>query len=68
MAISIFFFSILDLVRINSWILYKNTTGTNISRKDFLFRLAEELTFDCKLSRQELTIQQFLLKKNPPNT
>lgn len=38
------FFNILDLVGINSWILYKNLTGKNISRKDFLFRLAEELT------------------------
>ena len=39
------FFNILDLAKINSWILYKNTTGKNISRKDFLFRLVEELTF-----------------------
>ncbi|XP_050453253.1 piggyBac transposable element-derived protein 4-like [Cataglyphis hispanica] len=37
------FFNILDLAGINCWILYKNTTGENISRKDFLFRLAKEL-------------------------
>ncbi|CAD1479151.1 unnamed protein product [Heterotrigona itama] len=37
------FFNILDLAGINSWILYKETTGENISRKDYLFQLAEEL-------------------------
>jgi len=37
------FCNILDLGAINAWILYKECTGTNISRKDFLFQLAEEL-------------------------
>lgn len=47
------FFNILDLAGINSWILYKNTTGENISRKDFLFRLAEELASEYQTSRQK---------------
>ena len=48
------FFNILDLAGINSWVLYKNATGKNISRKDFLFRLAEELTFDFQSSSQKI--------------
>ena len=42
------FYNILDLAGINAWILYKETTGENISRKDFLFQLAEELAGDYK--------------------
>lgn len=38
------FFNILDFAGINAWILYKETTGINISRKRFLFYLAKELT------------------------
>lgn len=37
------FFNILDLAALNAWILYKETTGENISRQEFLFQLAEEL-------------------------
>lgn len=37
------FYNILDLTAINAWILYKETTQVNISRKDFIFQLAEEL-------------------------
>lgn len=48
------FFNILDLAGINSWILYKETTGENISRKNFLFRLAEELAAEYNSSKQIL--------------
>ncbi|XP_066590647.1 uncharacterized protein [Prorops nasuta] len=37
------FYNILDLAAISAWILYKETTQVNISRKDFLFQLTEEL-------------------------
>ena len=37
------FFNILDLVAINAWILYKECTRSKISRKEFIFCLAEEL-------------------------
>ena len=37
------FFNILDLVAINAWILYKEYTRSKISRKEFIFCLAEEL-------------------------
>ena len=37
------FYNILDLATINAWILYKETTQVNISRKDVIFQLAEEL-------------------------
>ncbi|XP_033319032.1 uncharacterized protein LOC117216437 [Bombus bifarius] len=47
------FFNILDLAGINAWILYKETTGEQISRKDFMFQLAEELVADNEKSRIE---------------
>ncbi|XP_076179606.1 uncharacterized protein LOC143152895 [Ptiloglossa arizonensis] len=37
------FFNILDLAGINSWILYQETTGLELSRQSFLLRLADEL-------------------------
>uniref|UniRef100_A0A1A9V4W5 DDE_Tnp_1_7 domain-containing protein n=1 Tax=Glossina austeni TaxID=7395 RepID=A0A1A9V4W5_GLOAU len=37
------FFNILDLAGINASILYKETTGAEISRQKFLFQLVEEL-------------------------
>ena len=45
------FFNILDLAGINARILYKNTTGEHISRKEFLFRPAEELASEYQISR-----------------
>lgn len=37
------FYNILDLAGINAWVLYKEITKENVSRRDFLLRLAEEL-------------------------
>ena len=42
------FYNILDLAVINAWIIYKETTGVNISRKNFIFQLAEELSGDYR--------------------
>lgn len=47
------FFNILDLAGINTWILYKQTTGENISRQDFLLKLAEELSSDFREARKQ---------------
>lgn len=38
------FFNVLDLVGINSWILYRKTTNSKISRRQFLLDLGKELT------------------------
>lgn len=51
------FFYILDLAGINAWVLYKETTGGEITRQEFLFQLAEELAIEY---------QQELGKKNQP--
>ena len=52
------FFNILDLVGINAWILYKETTGERISRQDFLLKLAENLAADFieehQLSKEDI--------------
>lgn len=37
------FYNILDLVLINAWVLYKESTGEKISRHRFSRKLAEEL-------------------------
>ena len=42
------FFNILDLAAINARILYKECTRSKISRKEFIFCLAEELTEENK--------------------
>ncbi|XP_043597817.1 piggyBac transposable element-derived protein 4-like [Bombus pyrosoma] len=47
------FFNILDLASIDAWILYKETTGEQISRKEFMFQLADELAADNEKSRVE---------------
>ena len=52
-------FNILDLAGINAWILYKETTGEQISRKDFMFQLADELAADNVKSRIELRPSEF---------
>jgi hypothetical protein len=36
-------FNILDLTAINAWVIYKESTGINIKRRDFILNLAEEL-------------------------
>ena len=38
------FFNILDLATINAWVLYNETCGENISRKDFEFQLISRRT------------------------
>ena len=45
------FFNILDLAGINAWILYREITGEQISRKEFMFQLADELAADNEKSR-----------------
>lgn len=37
------FFNVLDLAAINSWIVYKESIGINIERRDFILKLADEL-------------------------
>ncbi|GFV88995.1 putative DD41D transposase [Trichonephila clavipes] len=46
-------FNILDLAGINSWVLYRETTGEKISRQQFLFQLAEELVEDFQHEQKE---------------
>jgi hypothetical protein len=37
------FFNILDLAGVNAWIIYKTKTGSNLSRRKFLFELSQKL-------------------------
>lgn len=52
------FFNILDLAAINAWILYKEVTGMQIERKQFLFQLAEQLSADFTTEREKHSSQQ----------
>ena len=49
------FFNVLDLAAINAWILYKETTGIQIQRKQFLFQLAEQLATEYTNARQKIS-------------
>lgn len=59
------FFNILDLAAINAWILYTETTGENISRKEFLFQLAEELSTKYDDPSE---LENFNLSKSPESS
>ncbi|KAK2580001.1 hypothetical protein KPH14_010766 [Odynerus spinipes] len=52
------FFNILDLAAINAWILYKEVTGIQIERKQFLFQLAEQFSADYTTEREKHSSQQ----------
>ncbi|XP_014614562.1 PREDICTED: uncharacterized protein LOC106792604 [Polistes canadensis] len=52
------FFNILDLAAINAWILYKEVTRIQIERKQFLFKLAEQLSVNYTTERQKNSSQQ----------
>lgn len=65
------FFNILDLAGINAWILYRQTTGENISRQDFLLQLAVELAADFREARgqqKERTNTKGTLPKSTTNS
>ena len=47
------FFNIIDLAGFNAWILYKETSGINISRQQFLLQVAEELAEEYNEILQE---------------
>ncbi|KAL2729155.1 piggyBac transposable element-derived protein 4-like [Vespula maculifrons] len=45
------------ILGINVWILYKETIGENISKKDFLFQLAEQLSGDYKNLTKQFSVK-----------
>lgn len=45
------FYNILDLAGINAWVLFKEVTGKSITRRDFLLKLATELSDPYVASR-----------------
>ena len=45
------FFNILNIVIINSWVLFKDVNKSKISRRDFIIKLVEELSETTKVSR-----------------
>jgi hypothetical protein len=55
------FYNLLDICGINSWILYKECTGSKISRRNFLLKLGEEL---CLIHSQNFN--QVLPPPMPP--
>lgn len=52
------FFNMLDLLAINSYILYKNITGKTLSRRKFILMLVEDLLGDNKKMPQEKTTRK----------
>lgn len=49
------FYNILDFAGINSWVLFREATGSKISRRDFIIQLAEQLRDGHLRNRQEAT-------------
>lgn len=47
------FYNLLDLAGINSFILFRKTTGSRISRREFLFQLSKELRRDVQQNTPE---------------
>lgn len=61
------FFNILDMAAINSWIVYKETTSINISRKNYSKELAKSLrkTYkEKKNSVQNIQVQRYTDQSN----
>src|SRR5882757_5751585 len=46
------FYNTLDLVAINAWVLYKETTGKIITHRKFILKLCEELRADYELTKR----------------
>uniref|UniRef100_A0A1A9UGH8 PiggyBac transposable element-derived protein domain-containing protein n=1 Tax=Glossina austeni TaxID=7395 RepID=A0A1A9UGH8_GLOAU len=61
-------FNILDLAGINVWILYKQTTGENISRQDFLLKLAVEFAADFREARGQPKANTNMKRSLPKST
>ncbi|MGH0155464.1 UNVERIFIED_CONTAM: hypothetical protein FKN15_029124 [Acipenser sinensis] len=65
------FYNVLDLAAINSFVLYKECTGENISRRDFILKLATELRqkhFDQKTAKQQGNAAQSGFSAAPSDT
>lgn len=56
-GLSKYVFNILDLANINTWIFFKDATGIQIQRKQFLFQLAEEPLADYRAARQNKSLE-----------
>ena len=52
------FCNYLDIIGVNSWIIYRKKYDPNISRRDFLFQLCEQLTITNRREEAEEHIQQ----------
>ena len=48
------FFNCLDLAALNAWVLYREVTGSNISRRNFLLKLVTSL---CGYDEENVQIQ-----------
>jgi hypothetical protein len=57
------FFNILDMGGINSWIIFKKNTGINMSRRNFIRQLAEQLTGYSHESTQPTEMNEKLDKR-----
>ena len=50
------FYNLLDFCAINAWVLYKETTNYNISRRKFLIQLVHQLCQDSKDIETEMKV------------
>jgi len=57
------FYSVTDLAIINSWVLYKETSRSKSSRREYMQRVAEEL---CGTSRNNQSDELAEREQEPP--
>ena len=50
------FFNILDIASVNSWVLFKEVNGSNISRRKYIYKLVQDLC--SNLTRQNCSTKR----------
>jgi hypothetical protein len=50
------FFNIVDIATISAWIFYKELTGKEIRRQNFVVSLADELQQECIMPKRSATV------------
>ncbi|KAJ8271033.1 hypothetical protein GJAV_G00122010 [Gymnothorax javanicus] len=50
------FYNVLDLAAINAWVLYRQCMNENISRREFMLQLAQELRAEWMASKKPLRV------------
>ncbi|QQP41993.1 Uncharacterized protein FKW44_016523, partial [Caligus rogercresseyi] len=63
------FYNVLDLAGINATIIYREVTGKQITRRDFLLQLSEELQLNTFMHiNQKMILLELMIRTKPKQT